>query len=345
MNQKDYDIRCNTLIIGTPGTGKTQIFNRFLNTDFNLEEKSTVGFDFSEKIMPVDGKAVLFRLIDNESKNINETALIKSKGSWGTFFNDQGGQKCIILVCDITKKDSLKNLEEYENVIRSHYYNEEEKKFRLPIILVANKYDLKHLRNIQNEEIEEHAKSKGYRAVVFASALEETATIKKIKGSEIIETTEFKENGISEIFKIAPQDVLNELKDIEEKKRDPEEELKKNISKKLQKYVDDVKLQINLNGETNYAYNFKKPFDKVQGDSRHANVLLAEKLIELLSEKDEEKRQPVKDIFSNGNIKTLRNEGINKAHLKLWIFGKLGVHGRVKDIINEVKKELKPRNR
>lgn len=121
------------------------------------------------------------------------------------------------------------------------------------------------------------------------------------------------------------------------------------LMQKLQSYINEIT-------ELGVQHGFKT-FKKPQGMSRHANVLLANKLIEeLKTDKN------IEDIFKKDNINDLRSAAVldyNKSvltynqirmfprmippkdELKLSFFGKNTVRGRVKDIIEEAQHAVK----
>lgn len=51
--EEDYDFLFKTVIVGDSNVGKTQILSRFIDNQFSLDSKPTVGVEFGTKTIKV----------------------------------------------------------------------------------------------------------------------------------------------------------------------------------------------------------------------------------------------------------------------------------------------------
>merc|ERR1712093_326559 len=86
--------------IGDSGVGKTSLIQMFEHTRFTENFKPTIGADFSNKEITIDGKIVMLQIWD--------TAGQERYQSLGTAF--YRGADCCFLVYDITNRKSLDQL-------------------------------------------------------------------------------------------------------------------------------------------------------------------------------------------------------------------------------------------
>ena len=89
--------------IGDSGVGKTSLIQMFEHSRFAGDFKPTIGADFSNKEITIDGKIVMLQIWD--------TAGQERYQSLGTSF--YRGADCCFLVYDITNKSSLDNIENW----------------------------------------------------------------------------------------------------------------------------------------------------------------------------------------------------------------------------------------
>ena len=139
-----YDVIYKILLVGDSGVGKTNIMLRYLNKEFNINTKATVGVEFGSKNIIIDKKVIKGQIWDTAGQE-RYRAITSSyyKGAHGAF-----------VVYDITLKESFEAVDRWINDLRS---NTDE---RLEIILIGNKSDLEEKRQVTKEEGEEKAKEK-----------------------------------------------------------------------------------------------------------------------------------------------------------------------------------------
>ena len=139
-----YDVIYKILLVGDSGGGKTNIMLRYLNKEFNINTKATVGVEFGSKNIIIDKKVIKGQIWDTAGQE-RYRAITSSyyKGAHGAF-----------VVYDITLKESFEAVDRWINDLRN---NTDE---RLEIILIGNKSDLEEKRQVTKEEGEEKAKEK-----------------------------------------------------------------------------------------------------------------------------------------------------------------------------------------
>ena len=60
----DYDVLLKLVMIGDSGVGKTNILSRYLNNEFSLTSKATVGVEFGSTIVKKNGKLIKLQIWD-----------------------------------------------------------------------------------------------------------------------------------------------------------------------------------------------------------------------------------------------------------------------------------------
>ena len=124
-------------LLGNPGVGKTCIISRYIDDSFNENNESTIGANFSEKIIKKGDKDVQL--------NIWDTAGQEKFHSLGKHFYKDSYIVC--LVYDITNQDSLDSLKQI-------WYPDLQKfgeKYTV-LAVVGNKCDLYESDSLADEE-------------------------------------------------------------------------------------------------------------------------------------------------------------------------------------------------
>ncbi|KAF9577599.1 hypothetical protein BGW38_007096 [Lunasporangiospora selenospora] len=132
-----YDYIFKIVLIGESAVGKTNIFSRFTQNDFNLESKTTIGIEFSTaKTMTIEDKSVNAQIWDTAGQErFRAISVAYYRGAVGA-----------LLVYDIAKLETFQNLERWLRELREHTSPS------IVIMLVGNKSDLKHLRAVSTED-------------------------------------------------------------------------------------------------------------------------------------------------------------------------------------------------
>ena len=127
--KKSFDFRNKICLIGDAGVGKTSLIQQFVYDRFSDEYISTIGVKVSKKIMEFD--------IDNEQYR-------SSLQIWDTMgqmeyrpilIHHFCGTDGAFIVCDITNRNSLYNIEPWVKLLFSITG-------RIPVIVLVNKIDL-----------------------------------------------------------------------------------------------------------------------------------------------------------------------------------------------------------
>ena len=138
-----YELLYKIIIIGDSGVGKSNILSRYLNDDFNLDSKNTVGVELGTKYLKIKGKGAKLQIWDTAGQERYRSITTSYyKGSHGCF-----------IVYDIANEESFENVDKwYSEAVKTTSEN-------VSIILVGNKCDLEDQRIITKETGEEKAKN------------------------------------------------------------------------------------------------------------------------------------------------------------------------------------------
>jgi len=143
MSEEDYNFLFKIVIVGDSGTGKSNIFTRFMQDEFNPESKATIGVEFSAKNVQIKDKIIKAQVWDTAGQE-RFRALAKSyyRGAVGA-----------LLVYDITNYESFKNVKKWLKEVRDFAEP------HLTAMLIGNKTDLEETRAVKVEEGTELAQS------------------------------------------------------------------------------------------------------------------------------------------------------------------------------------------
>ena len=138
VDKKDYNYLFKVLILGDSFVGKTNMLKRFLNDEFDMNTKETVGVEFGSK-----------NFILGEKKDIIKAQI------WDTAGQERyrsvtkayyKGAKGALLVYDITRKSTFENIDNWLIDLRTNADKD------ILILLIGNKSDLSDKREISEEE-------------------------------------------------------------------------------------------------------------------------------------------------------------------------------------------------
>lgn len=132
----EYDFLFKVVLVGDSGVGKSNILSRFTRNEFNLQSKATIGVEFATRSINVDGKTLKAQIWDTAGQE-------RYRAITSAYYRGAVGA---LLVYDITKGESFNNLERWLKELRDHADD------RIVVLVVGNKCDLKHLREISEEE-------------------------------------------------------------------------------------------------------------------------------------------------------------------------------------------------
>ena len=135
-NVPDKKMFVKVVAIGDSGVGKTSLIQMFEHSRFTENFKPTIGADFSNKEITIDGKSVTLQIWD--------TAGQERYQSLGTAF--YRGADCAFLVYDITNNWSFDNLQNWKQSFLQKSMVSMPESF--PFMVVGNKIDLESERTV-----------------------------------------------------------------------------------------------------------------------------------------------------------------------------------------------------
>ena len=145
MGDEDYDFIFKVLLLGNSDVGKSSILLRYVDSVWNETFVPTIGVDFKVKTVEIGDKKVKMQIWDTAGQE-------RFRNVISTYFRGGNG---LLLIYDITNKDSFKNLESWLIEIEK---NASENILK---ILIGNKSDLEEDREISKEEAQAFANRNG----------------------------------------------------------------------------------------------------------------------------------------------------------------------------------------
>merc|ERR1719419_1923451 len=139
MSEDTYDYLFKIVLVGDSAVGKSNLLWRFTKNEFYEETKSTIGVEFAVKSVEVEGKTIKAQIWDTAGQE-------RYRAITSAYYRSAVGA---MLVYDISKKDTFDNIERWLTELRQHA------DANIVIMLVGNKSDLKHLREVPTEKARE----------------------------------------------------------------------------------------------------------------------------------------------------------------------------------------------
>lgn len=134
----DYDYLFKTILIGNSGVGKTSIINRYVDQIYSENYISTIGVDFKIKTLVRDNETVKLQIWDTAGQERFRTIT-------GSYYR---GAHCIIVVFDVTDKESFNDIASWMGEIEKNKVND------TLIVLLGNKIDDVENIMVNNNEVE-----------------------------------------------------------------------------------------------------------------------------------------------------------------------------------------------
>lgn len=132
-------------LFGDGGVGKTTLISRYLTDVFKGGSEITIGVDFHIKKMEIQEKRISLQIWDFAGEE-RFRFLLPSY-----VLGASGG----IFMFDITRYSSLRNFQDWLNIVRQGYKGPLE---QIPILMVGSKLDLEYKRAVSRDEAFELAK-------------------------------------------------------------------------------------------------------------------------------------------------------------------------------------------
>ncbi|GAM18765.1 hypothetical protein SAMD00019534_019400 [Acytostelium subglobosum LB1] len=139
--QEEYDYLYKIVLIGDSGVGKSNLLSRFTRNEFNIETKSTIGVEFATRSIVAEGKTIKAQIWDTAGQE-------RYRAITSAYYRGAVGA---LLVYDIAKQATYKSVERWLTELRENADR------NIEIMLVGNKSDLRHLREVSTDEAKEFA--------------------------------------------------------------------------------------------------------------------------------------------------------------------------------------------
>ncbi|MDP2437002.1 MAG: Rab family GTPase [archaeon] len=143
--------------MGDSGVGKSNLLSRFTRNEFSLETKSTIGVEFATRSITVDSKTIKAQIWDTAGQE-------RYRAITSAYYRGAVGA---LLVYDIANGTTFKNVERWLTELRENAAS------NIVIMLVGNKSDLRHLREVTTDEAKGFSEKHGL-SFIETSALDST---------------------------------------------------------------------------------------------------------------------------------------------------------------------------
>jgi len=143
-SMETYDYLFKLLMVGDSGVGKTSLLLQFTQGDFNVQMRSTVGVDLKVKMMKFRNKITKLTIWDTAGQERFRTLT-------SAYYRGAHG---IILVYDVTSRESFQNIKDWLKEISIYSTNDDVVK-----MLVGNKIDKSTERQVTKDEAIAFARS------------------------------------------------------------------------------------------------------------------------------------------------------------------------------------------
>jgi len=140
-----YDYLFKIVLVGDSGVGKSNLLSRFTKGEFYEDTKSTIGVEFAVKSVQVNGKTVKAQIWDTAGQE-------RYRAITSAYYRSAVGA---MLVYDIVVKETFDNIERWLAELRQHADS------NIVIMLVGNKADMRHVREVPTEKAEQFCKENG----------------------------------------------------------------------------------------------------------------------------------------------------------------------------------------
>lgn len=150
-----FDFLFKIILIGDSNVGKTSVVENFKYRSFSGKLQNTIGVDFSVRTVDIEGKKVKIQVWDTAGQERFRTIT-------QSYYRSAHGA---IIAYDITRQDTFDSV--------NHWIKEMELygASNVVLVLIGNKCDLEHKREVTFEEACNFAKNRGMLAALETSAM------------------------------------------------------------------------------------------------------------------------------------------------------------------------------
>ena len=160
MAEEEYDHIFKVLLLGNSDVGKSSLILRYVDQVWSDTFVPTIGVDFKVKTLEIDNKKIKMQIWDTAGQE-------RFRNVISSYFRGSHG---ILLIYDITNRDSFKNLENWLIEIEKNASQNVLK------ILIGNKNDLVNDREIQSEEGQAFANRNGMEFIETSAKMNTNVT-------------------------------------------------------------------------------------------------------------------------------------------------------------------------
>ncbi|XP_043699280.1 ras-related protein RABA6a-like [Telopea speciosissima] len=151
----ECDFLFKAILIGDSAVGKSNLLTRFARDHFRLDSKPTIGVEFAYRNIKIGDKVIKAQIWDTAGQE-------RFRAITSSYYR---GARGALLVYDITRRSTFDNLAKWLREIREFGDSD------MVILMVGNKTDLGHAREISEEEGQRLAEKEGL-CFMETSALE-----------------------------------------------------------------------------------------------------------------------------------------------------------------------------
>ncbi|CAI2380175.1 unnamed protein product [Moneuplotes crassus] len=161
--KKNKKVFLKVVIIGDSGVGKTSLIHRYTSTRFLQDFKPTIGAEFSNKEVVINGKTVVAQIWDTAGQERYQSLGI-------SFYR---GADCCGIVFDRSDHSSFENLDTWKNAFLKHGAPKEEGTF--PFLVIGNKSDLDDGSLVKERDAQQWCADNGNLEYIETSAKDNTS--------------------------------------------------------------------------------------------------------------------------------------------------------------------------
>ena len=141
-----YSLKSKVCLVGESAVGKTSLIKKYVLDVFDDTYLTTIGTKVSKKVVQFDSEGVQVSM-NMMIWDIMGQSSFRSVLQDSYFFGANG----VIAVCDMTRKETLAALDEWAQAVHDVAGD-------VPIVILANKSDLKDRHQLSEKDIELKAK-------------------------------------------------------------------------------------------------------------------------------------------------------------------------------------------
>ncbi|XP_023349643.1 ras-related protein Rab-23 isoform X1 [Eurytemora carolleeae] len=161
IHDDDFEIAIKIVIVGNGAVGKSSMIQKYCRGIFTSEYKKTIGVDFLEKRLSIQGEDVRLMLWDTAGQEEFDCI---------TRAYYRGAQACVITF-STTDRDSFYQVRRWKKKV-------EEECGSIPMVLVQNKMDLLYNSAVDSFEVDRLAKNLGMRLI--KTSVKENLNVNKV---------------------------------------------------------------------------------------------------------------------------------------------------------------------